>query len=366
MIAATPEDAGPAGRCARWRALPAAVRDRVSVTEMESAVGGGSLPGADARVVGLVVIGPGADGCWRAGFGPASPAVVGRVESGAVLLDLRTVEPSDDAALGQALARALAAPTAGAEGDDDRRHRDRRPHRPRQDDAAPGADRHRRRPAARGAAARDDDRCRVRAPDARRRHASSTSSTSRATTGWSATCSSGPARSMRRCSSSPPTTGRAPRRSSTWRCSTRSGSAHGLAVVTKADVAGPERTAEVVAAVERLLEATTLAGSPVLAVSSVDGDGVAAVHAALVGLRDRVLGRGRGAPRTRRPAHASRSTASSRSRAAAPSSPGTLRGRPLVRGATLRLVPGDRYRPRPRDPGPRRRRSRRPSPGGRR
>ena len=39
---------------------------------------------------------------------------------------------------------------------------------------------------------------------------------------------------------------------------------HGLAVVTKADVAGPERTAEVVAAVERLLEGTTLAGSPVL------------------------------------------------------------------------------------------------------
>ena len=70
------------------------------------------------------------------------------------------------------------------------------------------------------------------------------------------------------------------------------GIGHGLAVVTKADVAGPERTAEVVAAVERLLEGTTLAGSPVLAVSSVDGDGVAAVHAALVGLRDRVLGSG--------------------------------------------------------------------------
>ena len=49
----------------------------------------------------------------------------------------------------------------------------------------------------------------------------------RATTGWSATCWSGPARSMPRCSSSPPTTGRAPRRSSTWRCSTRSGSATG-------------------------------------------------------------------------------------------------------------------------------------------
>ena len=34
---------------------------------------------------------------------------------------------------------------------------------------------------------------------------------------------------------------------------------HGLAVVTKTDLAGPERTAEVVAAVERLLEGTSLA-----------------------------------------------------------------------------------------------------------
>src|SRR5689334_24115075 len=49
------------------------------------------------------------------------------------------------------------------------------------------------------------------------------------------------------------------------------GVGRGLAVVTKADVAGPERTVEVVAAVERMLAGTTLAGSPVLAVSSVDG-----------------------------------------------------------------------------------------------
>ena len=53
---------------------------------------------------------------------------------------------------------------------------------------------------------------------------------------------------------------------------------HGVAVVTKADVAGPERTAEVVAAVARLLEGTTLAGSPVLAVSSVDGGGIEALR----------------------------------------------------------------------------------------
>ena len=61
---------------------------------------------------------------------------------------------------------------------------------------------------------------------------------------------------------------------------------HGVAVVTKADVAGPARTAEVVAVVARLLEGTTLAGSPVLAVSSVDGGGIEALRAALADLRD--------------------------------------------------------------------------------
>ena len=87
---------------------------------------------------------------------------------------------------------------------------------------------------------------------------------------------------------------------------------------------------------------TTLAGSPVLAVSSVDGDGVEALRAALVGPPAiAVLGIRRPdvGPRT---APASRSTASSRSRAAAPSSPGRSVAGRSVRGATLRLVPGDR------------------------
>ena len=117
------------------------------------------------------------------------------------------------------------------------------------------------------------------------------------------------------------------------------GIGHGMAVVTKADVAGPDRTAEVVAAVERLLSGTTLAGSPVLAVSSIDGDGVEALRAALVDLRDRVLG---SAPDVA--AHGSRLAIdrvfSVKGRGAVVT--GTLRGRPLARGATLRLVPGDR------------------------
>src|SRR4029078_1948002 len=45
----------------------------------------------------------------------------------------------------------------------------------------------------------------------------------------------------------------------------------GVAVVTKTDCAGADRTTEVVAATRRLLQETSLAGSPVLAVSATDG-----------------------------------------------------------------------------------------------
>ena len=112
MIAATPEELGRRAD-AIVAGLPQAVRERVSVTEMESAVGGGSLPGQLLESVGLVVTGRGADalaGRLRKG----DPAVVGRVESGAVLLDLRTIDPADDVALGVALTRALTTRADGA------------------------------------------------------------------------------------------------------------------------------------------------------------------------------------------------------------------------------------------------------------
>jgi selenocysteine-specific elongation factor len=116
------------------------------------------------------------------------------------------------------------------------------------------------------------------------------------------------------------------------------GIADGVAVVTKVDVAGPERTTEVVAAVERLLSGTTLSGSPVLAVSSIGGDGVEALRAALVTLRDSVLG---AAPEAVLPGSrlAIDRVFSVKGRGAVVT--GTLRGRPLARGGTLRLVPGD-------------------------
>jgi selenocysteine-specific elongation factor len=112
------------------------------------------------------------------------------------------------------------------------------------------------------------------------------------------------------------------------------GVAPGVAVVTKIDAVEPDRVATVVAAVTELLASTSLAGSPVVAASGVTGAGLDEVRARLAGLAaavaapsrpatlaiDRVFAvKGRGAVVT-----------------------GTLRGGPLARGDTLRLVPGDR------------------------
>jgi L-seryl-tRNA(Ser) seleniumtransferase len=55
----------------------------------------------------LVVAGSGA-AALAAHLRAGDPAVVGRVEHGAVLLDLRTIDPVDDVVLGGALAAALA------------------------------------------------------------------------------------------------------------------------------------------------------------------------------------------------------------------------------------------------------------------
>ena len=93
--------------------------------------------------------------------------------------------------------------------------------------------------------------------------------------------------------------------------------------------------------VGRLLDGTSLAGSPVLAVSAVDGDG----HRG-------AAGRARGARATASPPAAARRRRPAASRLAIDRVfavkgrgvvvTGTLRGGPLARGATLRLVPGDR------------------------
>ena len=110
--------------------------------------------------------------------------------------------------------------------------------------------------------------------------------------------------------------------------------APGLAVVTKIDAVEPERVEAVAAAVADLLAPTCLAGSPVLAASGVTREGLDAVRAALDNLR------ASHPPAARPPTLAIDRVFSVKGRGAVVT--GTLRGGPLARGDTLRLVPGER------------------------
>jgi selenocysteine-specific elongation factor len=117
---------------------------------------------------------------------------------------------------------------------------------------------------------------------------------------------------------------------------------HGIAVITKSDVVEAARVAEVRDAVSRLLAGTWLVASPVLAASSVSGQGIDAVRHALETLRDRVE-----ADRVRWSAPGQPSSSrlaidrifSVRGRGLVVT--GTLRGGPISRNASLRLVPGE-------------------------
>ena len=105
MIATSAEALGRRAEAA-LAAVPASLRARVSVVEMESAVGGGSLPGEYLPSFGFGVSGSGTP-ALAARLRAGKPAVVGRVQDGMVLLDLRTIDPADDAVLTEALVRAL-------------------------------------------------------------------------------------------------------------------------------------------------------------------------------------------------------------------------------------------------------------------
>lgn len=94
-------------------ALPSAFT--VEVIDGRSAIGGGSAPDVElpTRLVAL------AHGMLSAGdiearLRAASPPVIGRIQDGRVLLDLRTVAPDDDEALVAALRSAGAAERSGA------------------------------------------------------------------------------------------------------------------------------------------------------------------------------------------------------------------------------------------------------------
>ena len=78
------------------------------ILEVRSTVGGGSLPGETLASWGVAIPG-GSANRLLARLRRGDPPVVARIESGAVVLDLRTVEPGRDDALATALRIALGA-----------------------------------------------------------------------------------------------------------------------------------------------------------------------------------------------------------------------------------------------------------------
>jgi selenocysteine-specific elongation factor len=105
-----------------------------------------------------------------------------------------------------------------------------------------------------------------------------------------------------------------------------------IAVVTKIDAVGGERVDAVRRQVAALLAPTTLAGAPILTTSALTGAGLDDLRGALVALRDQVrLAR-------RPPTIAIDRVFSVKGRGVVVT--GTLRGGPLSRGDSLRLLPG--------------------------
>jgi L-seryl-tRNA(Ser) seleniumtransferase len=92
---------------ARATTLRATIGDaRVGIRDTRATVGGGSLPGETLPSIALAVPGRGATALLdRLRLG--EPAVIGRVEDGALLLDLRSVHPDRDPDLARALRVAL-------------------------------------------------------------------------------------------------------------------------------------------------------------------------------------------------------------------------------------------------------------------
>ncbi len=97
----------PAALKVRAEALVSTIGARASVVGLASTIGGGSLPGEILPSFGLDLKATSANGLLAA-LRQGSPAVIGRIEAGRVVLDLRTVEPEADEALGSAVAQALA------------------------------------------------------------------------------------------------------------------------------------------------------------------------------------------------------------------------------------------------------------------
>jgi L-seryl-tRNA(Ser) seleniumtransferase len=80
------------------------------VVDCDATIGGGSLPG-DRMTSAAVRVSASDASALAKRLRTGDPPVVGYIEDGALLLDLRTVDPRDDDALARALARALQRPS---------------------------------------------------------------------------------------------------------------------------------------------------------------------------------------------------------------------------------------------------------------
>ena len=101
--------AAPVARLASRAAEIAKAVPGAAVGEVESTVGGGSLPG-ETLPSRAVIVATSSPDRLLARLRAGSPVVVGRIADGAVVLDVRTVKPGDDETLALALAAALDEP----------------------------------------------------------------------------------------------------------------------------------------------------------------------------------------------------------------------------------------------------------------
>ena len=91
----------------RAEALQAGLGAGAEIVDLRSTVGGGSLPGETLPSVGLALP-RGSATRWLAELRRGDPPVIGRIEDGRVVLDLRTIEPARDGDLAAALGPMLA------------------------------------------------------------------------------------------------------------------------------------------------------------------------------------------------------------------------------------------------------------------
>ena len=91
----------------RAMSLASRIGPRATAIETRSTLGGGSLPGETLASWGVALAARSASRL-AAALRTSSPVVIGRIEAGRVILDLRTVEPARDEELAAAVGRALA------------------------------------------------------------------------------------------------------------------------------------------------------------------------------------------------------------------------------------------------------------------